>query len=132
MADPALKEKAKELFVEKGLSIESILTMLNGVSRKTLYNWRNEEDWDNLRVSRVQRKINLRDRLEALLERAITEAETNLTANNLFAVGKAMEAIRKATYVDFSDEKSEADADVKKGLSPERVKEIEEKFGVMS
>ena len=131
MPDPALKEKVKELFVEKGLSIESILTMVNGVSRKTLYNWRNEDEWDALRKSRIEKKTRIRDRLEALLERAISEAEANPTASNLFAVGKAMEAVRKASYVDFSDEKSEADAELKKGLTPERVKEIESKFGVM-
>ena len=132
MPDPAVKEKARQMFVENGLSMESILTTLSGeVSRKTLYNWRNEEDWIAQRKARFEKNLKLRDRLEALLERAIQEAEANLTAANLFAVGKAMEALRKAGYVDFSDEKAERDANLKQGFSKENLEKIEKQFNIL-
>ncbi len=132
MPDPAVKEKARQMFVENGLSMESILTTLSGeVSRKTLYNWRNEEDWIAQRKARFEKNLKLRDRLEALLERAIQEAEANLTAANLFAVGKAMEALRKAGHVDFSDEKAERDANLKQGFSKENLEKIEKQFNIL-
>lgn len=130
MPDPAIKEKAKSLFVESGFSIETILKMLTGeVSKKTLYNWRNEEQWDDIRRSKVERGLKLRDRMEALLERAITECETNFTANNLFAVGKAAEAFRKATFVNFSDEKNDPEVDKAKGISEDTLKKLEHLMG---
>jgi len=129
--DAAIKAQAKELFVEKGFSIETITTMLMGhVSRKTLYNWRDSGGWNEKRRAKIEKRANIRERLEALLEKAITEAENNLTAQNLFAVGKAAEALRKATFIDFSDEKKTEEADKTKDISNDTIKEVRKLLGL--
>jgi DNA-binding transcriptional MocR family regulator len=129
MADPAIREKAKELFVQNGFSMDTILTMLDGeVSRKTLYNYRKEDKWDELRKNIVARKQNRRERLEALLDRYIEQAEVNLNPGTLFAIGKLITALKSANYIDFTDEIAERDENNKKGLSKENLEKIEKEL----
>lgn len=132
MGDPAVREKAKQLFVDSGLSMDTIVKMLDGdVSRKTLYNWRNEDNWDELRRAKVERTAKLRERLENLLENAITDAETNLNPRSIFAVGKLVAALRSSVYVDFTDEKNEKEANLKKGFSKDNLELLEKELGVL-
>ncbi|MGK9367537.1 phage terminase small subunit-related protein [Melioribacter sp. Ez-97] len=132
MGDPAVREKAKQLFVENGLSMDTIVKLLDGeVSRKTLYNWRKQDGWDDLRKAKVERTAKLRERLERLLEAAITDAETNLNPRSIFAVGKLVAALRASEYVNFSDEKLEKERNVKQGLSPENLEKLEKELGVL-
>ncbi|HOJ19599.1 MAG TPA: hypothetical protein PLT92_13640 [Ignavibacteriaceae bacterium] len=129
MADPAVREKAKELFVQNGFSMDTILTMLEGeVSRKTLYNWRKEDNWEELRKNIVAKKQNRRERLEALLDRHIEQAEINLNPGTLFAIGKLITALKSANYIDFTDEIAERDENNKKGLTKENLEKIEKEL----
>jgi len=129
MADPAVRERAKELFVQNGFSMDTILTMLDGeVSRKTLYNYRKEDKWDELRKSIVAKKQNRRERLEALLDRYIGQAEINLNPATLFAIGKLITALKSANYIDFTDEIAERDENNKKGLSKDNLEKIEKEL----
>jgi hypothetical protein len=132
MADPAVREKAKELFIANGFSMDTILNMLSGeVSRKTLYNWRNEDKWEELRKNKIIRTANLRERLENLLENAISEAETNMNPRAIFAVGKLVAALRSSVYVDFTDEKNEKAANLKKGFTKENLESLEKELNVL-
>lgn len=132
MGDPAVREKAKQLFVDSGLSMDTIVKMLDGdVSRKTLYNWRKEDNWDKVRKAKVERTAKLRERLEKLLESAITDAETNLNPRSIFAVGKLVAALRSSVYVDFTDEKNEKEANLKKGFSKDNLEQIERELNVL-
>jgi DNA-binding transcriptional MocR family regulator len=125
MADPAVKEKAKELFVINGFSMDTILTMLNGeVSRKTLYNWRKEDNWEEQRKDRAVRTKNRIERLEALLDQAINQAEVNITPGGLFAIGKLITALKSANFIDFSDEKEKNIDDGPKEITPETILKI--------
>ncbi len=129
MADPAVREKAKELFVQNGFSMDTILTMLDGeVSRKTLYNWRKEDNWEELRKNIAAKKQNRRERLEALLDRYIEQAEINLNPTTLFAIGKLITALKSANYIDFTDEIAERDENNKKGLTKENLEKIEKEL----
>ncbi len=129
MADPAVRERAKELFVQNGFSMDTILTMLDGeVSRKTLYNWRKEDQWEELRKNIAAKKQNRRERLEALLDRYIEQAEINLNPGTLFAIGKLITALKSANYIDFTDEIAERDENNKKGLSKENLEIIEKEL----
>lgn len=129
MADPAVRERAKELFVQNGFSMDTILTMLDGeVSRKTLYNWRKEDNWDEHRKNAAAKKQNRRERLEALLDRYIEQAEINLNPGTLFAIGKLIAALKSANYIDFTDEIAERDENNKKGLSKENLEKIEKEL----
>lgn len=132
MGDPAVREKAKQLFVDSGLSMDTIVKMLDGdVSRKTLYNWRKEDNWDEVRKAKVERTAKLRERLERLLENAITDAETNLNPRSIFAVGKLVAALRSSVYVDFTDEKNEKEANLKKGFSKDNLELLEKELDVL-
>ena len=132
MSDPAVREKAKQLFVDNGLSMATIVKMLEGdVSRKTLYNWRDEDNWNELRKAKVERTAKLRERLERLLENAITDAETNLNPRSIFAVGKLVAALRSSVYVDFTDEKNEKEANLKKGFSKDNLELLEKELDVL-
>lgn len=129
MADPAVREKAKELYVQNGFSMDTILTMLDGeVSRKTLYNWRKEDSWEERRKNIVAKKQNRRERLEALLDRYIEQAENNLNPGTLFAIGKLITALKSANYIDFTDELAERDENNKKGLTKENLEKIEKEL----
>lgn len=129
MADPAIREKAKELFVQNGFSMDTILTMLDSeVSRKTLYNWRKEDNWEGLRKDSASKKQNRRERLEALLDRYIEQAEINLNPATLFAIGKLITALKSANYIDFTDELAERDENNKKGLTKENLEKIEKEL----
>jgi DNA-binding transcriptional MocR family regulator len=125
MADPAVREKAKELFVANGFSMDTILTMLDGeVSRKTLYNWRKEDCWDEQRKDRAAKTKNRRERLETLLDQAINQAEVNITPGGLFAIGKLITALKSANFIDFTDEKENKIDDGPKEISQETILKI--------
>ncbi|NMB83475.1 MAG: hypothetical protein GYA14_16825 [Ignavibacteria bacterium] len=129
MADPAVREKAKELFVQNGFSMDTILTMLDGeVSRKTLYNWRKVDNWDELRKNIAVKKQNRRERLEALLDRYIEQAEINLNPGTLFAIGKLITELKSANYIDFTDELADRDENNRKGLTKENLEKIEKEL----
>lgn len=132
MADPAVRERAKELFVENGFSVNTILTMLDGeVSRKTLYNWKKEDNWGSLRIQKVSKQATRRQRLEGLLDQLIDEAETAKNPSLIFSIGKIIQALRTTSDFEFTEEKAAKEDNVKKGLTEENLKEIEHKLGIL-
>lgn len=132
MADPAVRERAKELFVENGFAVNTILTMLDGeVSRKTIYNWKKEDNWGALRIQRVTKQLNRRQRLEALLDQLIDEAEIDKNPSRIFSIGKIIAALRTTSDFEFTEEKAAKEDNVKKGLTEENLREIEKKLGIL-
>jgi len=128
MHDAAVKEKAKEMFVINGFSMDTIQTMLPEVSRKSLYNWRKRENWDELRRERAVRTAGRRERLEALVDRLLDELEVTLDPKLIFSMGKIIAALKSSSTFEFTDEKKEKDDKRKKGLTQETLREIEEKL----
>jgi hypothetical protein len=126
--DAALKEKAKEMFVVNGFSMDTIQTMLPEVSRKSLYNWRNSENWEEERRSRVTKTANRRERIENQIDKALDELDVKLDPKLIFALGKLVAALKLTSTFEFTEEKSQKDYAKKKGLSEETLKEIEEKI----
>lgn len=126
--DAALKEKAKEMFVVTGFSMNTILTMFPEVSKKTIYNWRKEENWDLQRRDRSVRATNRRERLEAIIDRLLDELDVTLDPKLIFSLGKTIAAIRASSTFEFTDEKKlKADSN-EKGLTEKTLAEIEEKI----
>lgn len=128
MHDAAVKEKAKEMFVINGFSMDTIQTMLPEVSRKSLYNWRKRENWDELRRERAVRTAGRRERLEALVDRLLDELDVTLDPKLIFSMGKIIAALKSSSTFEFTDEKKEKDDKRKKGLTQETLREIEEKL----
>lgn len=126
--DVALKEKAREMFVVNGFSMDTIRTMLPEISRKTLYNWRKEEHWDLQRRDRSVKIINRRERLESIVDRLLDELDVKIDPKLIFSLGKTIAAIRTSTAFEFSDEKKQKADSNEKGLSEKTLAEIEEKI----
>ena len=126
--DPVLKEKAKELFVVNGFSMDTIQTMLPEVSRKTLYNWRDKENWVAERKAQVKTTTDIRREIEAGLMETIAEWRITKNPSLMFAIGKGIAALKSLSTFVLPDEKKEKDDEIKKGLSPENLKKIEEEI----
>lgn len=126
--DAALKEKAREMFVVNGFSMETIQTMLPEISRKTLYNWRKEEHWDLKRRDRSVKTTNRRERLEAIIDRLLDELDVVLDPKLIFSLGKTIAAIRASSDFEFTDEKKAKADSNEKGLTEKTLAEIEEKI----
>lgn len=132
MADPAVRAKAKELFVENGFSMATILTLLDGsVSRKTLYNWRKEDNWNDERIQKVATNANRRKNLEALLDKYIHEANSVTNGNLVFSIGKIVAALKSMSTFEFTDELEAKDENKKKGFSKENLEQIEKELGLL-
>ena len=128
--DVQTKIKAKELYVETGLSFHSILEILEGkVSRKTLYNWKNKEDWDSLRRAKVATKSTIREQAEKLLLRSLNEADVNFTPNNIFAAGKLAALLKSLSYAELSDDKKDFENEKTKGITQETLDKLEKLMG---
>ncbi len=126
--DPVLKEKARELFVVNGFSMDTIQTMLPDVSRKTLYNWRDKENWEAQRRERVIKTSNRRERLEQLIDKLLDELDVKMDPKLIFSLGKAVAALKSSSTFEFTEEKKEKQDDIKKGYSEENLKKIEQEL----
>ena len=126
--DPAIKEKAKEMFVVNGFSMDTICTMLPEVSRKTLYNWRDKENWEAERKQRVVKAANRRERLEEIVDRLLDELNVTLDPKLIFSLGKIIAAIRASSTFEFTDEIKAKETNQAKGLTAETLAEIEKKI----
>jgi hypothetical protein len=132
MADPAVREKAKELFVVNGFSMDTILTMLDGeVARKTLYNWRKKDGWGQERINRSAKTQNRREKLEALLDKYIDEADTVSTPNLIFSIGKIITALKSTSTFEFTNEKKDKETNLKKGFTKENLESIEKELEIL-
>jgi hypothetical protein len=130
--DPAARERAKHLFVDEGLGTSAIKKIIGGtLTQQTINNWRKKEGWDETRRAKIERSAHLRDRLEKLLENAITNAEINMEPKSIFTIAKLISALRTSTDIDFSDERLKQAADQKKKFTKENLAELEKELGVL-
>ncbi len=97
--DAALRQEAGRLFAE-GTSMQMLSRIYDSkVSRKTLYNWRNEDKWDEIRKSQISKSASIKQGLEDLLENSMREAKANPSPSNIFAVVKMLSAYRTFTQI---------------------------------
>lgn len=122
-----LREQAKDLYVNSGFGIDTILNVLeNSPSRKTLYNWKNEDNWDELRRNQFKRNEDIKEDLYELTLQAINEARTNPSPRNLFAVAKMVGVLKTLQTIKLDDDEESAEEKNKpKAISPDTIKMIE-------
>lgn len=102
-------EEAKRLYVNEGFSLDAIVSMLdNKVSRKTLYNWKTQGDWDTKRRNYLKETEDLQSQLMKLAQIALKEALANPTPHNIYAVIKAISALKIWQGVKVIEEEAEA------------------------
>jgi len=129
MHDAALKEKAREMFVVNGFSMDTIDTLMPEVSRKTLYNWRDEDEWAEQRKSRVTKNRTRTERLEAIVDRLLDELDVTLDPKLIFSMGKIIAALKSSSTFEFTDEKRSEDEKPDE-LSDETWAKIDERLGL--
>ena len=122
-------EEAKRLYVYDGFSLDTIVGMLEGkVSRKTLYNWKTEGEWDLKRVEHAKSTEDIQTQLIKLAKKALEAANANPSPHNVYAVTKAISALKAYTGVKLLDENTTKEQ--RKGLTEEATKQIKEAFGL--
>lgn len=95
MKNAALYEEAKRLYVTEGFSVDAIVELLKDkVARKTLYNWKTANNWDDQRKAYQQENEDLQKEIKEIAKIAIKEAKANPTPHNIYAVVKALSALK--------------------------------------
>jgi hypothetical protein len=128
--------EAKKLYVESLFSLETIIKVLSKkVSRKTLYNWKNnydgldEADWDKLRGQKFSEAKNIKEGLREVIKALIEEIKVDPKNAMLhFALPKYLTSFR---YYDdfenlFKEMNNEEKTDAKKLITPETIKQVDE------
>lgn len=117
MKNAALYEEAKRLYVTEGFSIDAIVELLQDkVARKTLYNWKTANNWDEQRKAYQQENENLQKEIKEIARIAIKEAKANPTPHNIYAVVKALSALKLMQGIQVADDES---GEKIKGISKE-------------
>jgi hypothetical protein len=121
-------EEAKRLYVNEGFSLDAIVEMLKkNISRKTLYNWKVEFNWDEERKKYLKSAKSIEEDLQEIARLVIQEAKANPTAHNIYALVKAISALKtfKSTPQSSSDEQVPEDKLKPKQISIETIETIE-------
>lgn len=90
-----IKNRARIFFVQKGYALADIVKMFDGkVSRKSLFNWRNAENWDDLRTEHENETKNIMIQLYEVFQNTISSAKRSATPSRAFAVHKIFLTIK--------------------------------------
>lgn len=104
MKNAVLYEEAKRLYVMEGFSIDAIVELLKKkVSRKTLYNWKTANNWDDKRKAYQKENEDLQNEIRDIAKIAIKEAKANPTPHNIYAVMKALSALKLMHGIKIDD-----------------------------
>jgi uncharacterized protein YjcR len=127
MKNAALYEEAKRLYVNEGFSLDAIVELLKKqVSRKTLYNWKIKNNWDAQREKYLKENEDLQNEIREIARVAIKEAKANPTPHNIYAVVKALSALKLMQGIDSGTEP----LDKPKEISNETIKFITDMLGI--
>lgn len=135
MKKQILAETAANLYIEKFMTLETIAKQLN-VSERTLRRWKAEGNWDEKRFNYIQSKTTFHENLysfgKSLLDSVMTDMKNGekLDSSRLYTVTKIMNMLKNVkTYEDkVTAESCETEKPKSTGLSPDIVREIEEKI----
>jgi transposase-like protein len=126
-------DEARRRYVEEGLSLDAIVGLLaNKVSRKTLYNWKQQYEWDDKRKAFLDQHQDLKLQLIQLAQQVFNEAKANPTQKNLKRMLVMFAAVDK--YGDTSlfskDLSPDQQQAMKKALPPETLDYIKSLYGL--
>lgn len=117
-------EEAKRLYVNEGFSLDAIVGMLgNKVSRKTLYNWKVQGDWDTKRRNYLKETKDIHDELIEIARLTIKRAKADPTPKNLLSMFRSISTLKNFAGVGLIDE--ETTPDERKGLTEDTIRQIE-------
>jgi hypothetical protein len=128
--DAVIKEKAKEMYVTNGLNVSTISSLLHEVTKRTLSAWRKEGNWEMLRKNKVAHTVIRREKIERALDSALDSLEANFDPKLVRSIGELAAILKSTLIFEFTEELKQNLNKRKKGLTPEALKEIEEKLGI--
>lgn len=105
MKNAALYEEAKRLYINDGFSLDAIVSLLkNNVSRKTLFNWKQKNNWEKQKENYLKQNQDLQEEILEIAKVTIKEAKANPTPHNIYAVVKAISAMKLLQGVNLKEQ----------------------------
>ena len=121
---------ARDYYVKEGYSVDTIVRLLPAkVTRKTVYNWKAEENWDELRKRHLKRSDNIQERIYSILDKTLELAEENPSPKNMLAALRSF-GLYKSLGTTRSEIDNTEEENKPRGISERTKKLIEEKLGV--
>lgn len=135
MKKQMLAESAANLYIEKFMTLETIAKQLN-VSKRTLQRWKAEGNWDKKRFNYIQSKTTFHEDLYSFGKRLLDSIMSDMSngkkvePSRLYTVTKIINMLKNVkTYEDSAvTKKCEMETSKSVGLSPDVIREIEEKI----
>ncbi len=135
MKKQMLAESAANLYIEKFMTLETIAKQLN-VSERTLRRWKAEGNWDAKRFNYIQSKTTFHEDLYSfgknLLDSIMTDMKNGekVEPSRMYTLTKIINMLKNVkTYEDkVKNEQFLPEVQKSEGLSPDIIKEIEEKI----
>ena len=122
-------EEAKRMYIHDNFSLDAIVPLLkNQVSRKTLYNWKEEGKWDEEKKKLQEEGLSLEKEWLEVIKVLIKDAKVNPSPGAIFAVNKAMmtlKMIQSGLKLDGTETPEKPD-----GISDETMEKIKDLLGL--
>lgn len=135
MKKQILAQDAFKLYAEKFMSLEDIARQLH-LNEKTLRRWKKSDDWETKKTEYLRTKTTLHSDLYDFTRSLINSIEKDMENNDkvepakFYTVSKMLKIIDVAK--DYEDENAKekhlAEKEKPKELTPDIIREIEEKF----
>ncbi|MEW5745271.1 MAG: hypothetical protein AB1805_07545 [Nitrospirota bacterium] len=128
-------EEAQRLFVREGFSLDAIVGMLGkNVSRKTLFNWKKDGEWEEKRRKHLEQNKGTKDQLKALVDVTLRNAEAEPTPKNILALLRAIQAYESYGGIQplIEESSGEAKKPAQNHYSPELIEMIRGMYGLKS
>lgn len=119
-------EDAKRMYVNQGFDLDTIAKLLQKqVSRRTLYNWKQNNAWDESRKKFLASQEGIQDELVELLKATVKEARANPTPHNIYSVVKMISALNvfQKVEIDPDDETGKP-----KNITAESIKLVQREY----
>ena len=135
MKKQMLSETAANLYIEKFMTLETIAKQLN-VSERTLQRWKTEGNWNEKRSEYLKSNTTFHEDLYSFGKRLLDSIMTDMSngkkvePSRLYTVTKIINMLKNVkTYEDSAvTKKCEKETSKSVGLSPDVIREIEEKI----
>lgn len=135
MKKQMLAETAANLYIEKFMTLETIAKQLN-VSERTLQRWKTEGDWNEKRSEYLKSNTTFQEDLYSFGKKLLDSIMSDMSngkkvePSRLYTVTKIINMLKNVkTYEDSAvTKKCEMETSKSVGLSPDVIREIEEKI----
>ena len=135
MKKQMLSETAENLYIEKFMTLETIAKQLN-VSERTLQRWKTEGNWNEKRSEYLKSNTTFQEDLYSFGKKLLDSIMSDMSngkkvePSRLYTVTKIINMLKNVkTYEDSAvTKKCEMETSKSVGLSPDVIREIEEKI----